>query len=301
MKKLGKLSAGTLLKIKYPCDLYKKDKLKEQFRVLSKKWYPDFNPKNKVKANEVFIHIKSLYEKGLNDINNSMWGLKSNLATFTDKLKSERKYKIRYKICHEFELGKIYVGSSSVVYLLNDKYTRLSSNGVLALRTMKFPDGKKDEFLKYIPNTPTRVGTTDGTLIIYKKQASELLLKDVLEHYKGVLHPRSICWIISSILNTLCLLQYSNVVLNNISPTSLFISPSKHYVVLHGWWYSVKAGKKLIGLPKRTIDFTSAISSKNSARILTDIELLKTLGKELLGDIYGSKLLTNKKIPKPIL
>ena len=160
----------------------------------------------------------------------------------------------------------------------------------------------EDQFKQYLPQLLKVVHTCEGTLVVFCKKKEELLLKDLLVSLDNNLDPRHVAWIISSLYNVVCFLNYNNIVHNAISLDTMFISPKGHYgVLLGGWWYATDEGKPLIGLPKRTIEKTKAIrDGAKIAKFTTDLELIRALGRDLLNDPAGNKLLRNKCIPKPL-
>jgi serine/threonine protein kinase len=212
-------------------------------------------------------------------------------------------FKVRYKAIHSFELGTMYVASTIVAYFIQSKFEKFLKNALRKIENFKFRDKKMEsQFKTYLPNLLKVVHTREGTLVVFRKKEEELLLKDIMISLNNEISPRHVAWIMSSLYNTACFLSYNDIVHNAISPETLFISPPGHYgALLGGWWYATNTGKPLLGLPKKTIEKTKAIrDGAKVAKVSTDLELIRVLGRDLLNDPAGNKLLRDKNVPKPL-
>ena len=71
-----------------------------------------------------------------------------------------------------------------------------------------------------------------------------------------------------------------------------FISPKYHSILLlGGWWYVTKEDENMIGTTKDIFSIMSILakSSKKSS-VITDLESVKLLGRQLLGETNCRKL-----------
>jgi len=282
-----------ILSIKNPFILFSKDIyiIKKEFKNLAMKWHPDHN-KNK-KSNEVFSHIKELYEDAVfilekKNIVNEM------ITVFIEK-ENKINHKIRYKRSYKFEMGDIYVGNTVIVYVFDKEYKDFFKNSIKIISS-KFSyssDRMRNEISRYLPEIIKYFQTEDNKyVIIIKKTKDFFLLRDVLSYYENSMDPKHVGWIISSLLNLCCYLNYIKMSNVGISLDTCFISLKYHSVLLAGgWWFSTGFGEKLKGISSKSYDY---LPSKNKINNIADnkidIEIVKMIGRELLGDIRGNKL-----------
>jgi hypothetical protein len=144
--------------------------------------------------------------------------------------------------------------------------------------------------------------TETAHVVVMKKTADVLSLRDVLTHFKGRIDERHVAWMMSALLNIACYWQYAGIAHNAVSLDTCFISPKHHTVlVLGGWWYSRPIGGKMIAAPSHTINYAPHdLLTKKVADIRTDLEMIKALGRQLLGDVTGMRLASDKSVPQPM-
>jgi hypothetical protein len=71
---------------------------------------------------------------------------------------------------------------------------------------------------------------------------------------------------------------------------------------LGGWWYASVIGEKMKAVPNRTYQYMPIDVKKSKiASSKTDLELIRSVGRELLGDISGIRLNQIEGIPKPLI
>jgi hypothetical protein len=243
-------------------------------------------------------HLTKLYEEGLNRIAQGVWHIPGVL--FVTSIEGKQ-YNIKYKYRSSFELGTMYVGDSVVVYSIPTEYfsslhlTDVSS----VVKSFKFNSADmKAEFSKYLPNIKTIIKTTTDTLICISKTKDVLPLSVVLKYFDNFVQPEHVAWIMSSLHNMLCYLQYTGIVHNAIDLDNYFISPELHSgLLLGGWWYSVPYESKIVSIPSRTFKYMSPadISAKRAGYSI-DCELARATCRSLLGDEIGSKLALDKRL-----
>jgi hypothetical protein len=107
----------------------------------------------------------------------------------------------------------------------------------------------------------------------------------------------------SGLHNMTCYLDWADLSHNDISLDTYFISPKYHSgALLGGWWYTSKIGNKIIAVPNRTYQYMPMEVRKTKiSSIKTDLELIRAVGRELLGDVTGTRLKQNEDIPKPLI
>jgi hypothetical protein len=299
-------SSADLLRMKVPESLYTNDAetAKKEYRRLSMKWHPDRGG-----AEDVFQHIKFLYEQAEKKIQNGFWKIPGQLEFTTI---DGRKFQIHYRKHHTFELGEMYISDTVVAYMIDKSNKDLVESARRAMRSFKYENDKmKTEFKKYLPDVKLEAETDDHYVVVYSKTADLLLLSDVIEYHKSksdITPPPHIAWILSSLYNLECYLNYCGISHNAISPETYFISPEFHSgALLGGWWYSSKIGERLIAVPQRTLNHCADyLKTKKSEDGVIDLQLIKTTGLELLGDANGSSLPLKtkadpKRYPKPFV
>lgn len=293
------LSASQILTIKTPEQLFSGDAVeaKKKFHDYSRQWHPDVC-KDK-DASAVFIHIKSLYKDAVLKIEQGIW-VEPNVIRF--KTKANKEYSLRYHRKHKFELGEFYIGDQHVIYLVDPIHKDLYNNAIKA--TSKFSYGSPEmekNTARCLPKVDLTFELVDGRLGLSVVKTPDLLsLRDVIDHYKGSVDPKHVAWIQNTLYNLCCYLEYAGISHNDISPDTYFISPEHHGgALLGGWWYSVPIKSKLSKVPQRTFKLLPwKVQNKKIALGLTDLELVRAVGREALG-LTGMKA-SSMSVPKPM-
>jgi hypothetical protein len=266
------------------------DTVKKAYRKLAMLWHPDHS--SKINPIEVFQHVKALYEKAEKLMEAGQWEDGGPLL-LTDT--SGRKYEIKYHRRHEFELGLMYVSDTAVTFLVDRANADLVKRAEDAIKGFTYAnDRMRDEISKLLPAYPF-VGafqTDTSYAIVMRKTADVLLLRDVLDHFGGRMDSRHVAWVVSRLLNLCCYLQYAGITHNGLSIDTCFISPPHHSVsILGGWWYSARAGDRMVAAPNSTIEWgPHDLMATKKANIRTDLEIVRAIGRQLLGDISGMRL-----------
>lgn len=296
-------TTSEILKMEEPGELFSDNikTIKDEYVELAKIYHPDRN-KNSELANDVMAKIGEYYTKCLEMIDSGIY-----IKPGSIKLKSKdgKLYEVKYRISHSFELGTIYVGNTVVLYLINNEYKNLFENLSGIEKRFTFADEKmKSEFERYLPRVIGKFETLDSRFgIVVKKTPDMLTLKDVLNYYDGKMPVRHVAWIISSLMNLVCYINYTGMSHNSISLDTYFISPKLHSgSLLGGWWYSVPLGDKMLGVTEKTYSIMPPqVKSKKNGDILTDLESIRLIGRELLGDRNGTRLLESSDVPDPMV
>jgi hypothetical protein len=290
------MNATNLLNLKNPELLFSKDDIKNQFRALALKWHPDrcHDPR----CSEVFSHINNLYNSGLEKIKKGYW---NTFGLLEVQSVEGKKYNIRYKAFIPFQLGVMYVGDTVVVYKVKKEFEKLYKSFIDNISGLRYNSDKmKEEFSRYFPAITATITTADDLYIVLKKTQDVLPLSVVLKYFGGSIDPKSVAWIVSTLHNIHCFLQYNELVHNDITLDTYFISPSNHSgLLLGGWWYTAGVNKKLKGVPNGT--FEKMRSKKRLEKVadrMVDGELIRSLARTLLGDEIGMKLVSKLKVPE---
>jgi len=296
------MNGHTILKLSSPFSLFSKDLslINKEYRDLVKEWHPDHN--KDLIANDVFSKIGSLYNQAKEMLSKGTWVTPNEVKVIDKNGKSE--YVIRYKKKHNFELGDMYISDTILAYKIDDKFAKFYNNFIDNVKCFHFANKKMEkEMSKYLPLIIKSFKSSDGYLwLIISKTKDLLLLDDVIDHY-GKIDPKHVAWIISSLYNTLCYFKYLGIVHSGLSTKTCFISPEHHSVaILGGWWYSVPEESKMIGISSNNFKYIPnkcKDSKESSCKI--DLELLRLLGRQSLGDTTGVSLRSLKNRPKPMI
>jgi len=295
-------SASEILKMEEPGQLFSDNikTIKEEYTDLAKKYHPDRN-KNSKESIDVMAIVNTFYTQCIDMINSGTYK-KPGFIKLAGK--DEQFFEIKYRISHNFELGTVYIGNSIVFYLIDKAHKNLFENMIKISSTFTFVDKKmKTEFEKYLPIVIRKFETTTNQLgIVIKKTADFVALRDVLNYYEGKVPARHVAWIISSLMNLVCYINYNGLSHNSISLDTYFISPKLHSgSLLGGWWYSVPLGTKMLGVSEKIYSIMPPqVKNKKCGDILTDLESIRLIGRELLGDRHGTRMLEKSYIPLPM-
>ena len=301
------LTAHQIIKIKEPGALFTGDKkqIHKEFRQLAKKFHPDVNKEDGMDL--IFRHIQELYQWGLEMLDKGTWSI-PGVIEFKDSKKKGHIHKVTYKKKCEFELGQVYIDNLNVTYIIDDQYRDLVNQAFFIFGNFRYSsDRMRKEISKYLPQFVSMFAPEGKHIgVIIKKTQDVIPLRTIFEyHQKNKIDQwdKHVAWIISSLYNILCYFEYANITHNDISLDTYFISPPYHSgVLLGGWWYSAMQDAKLMAVPYPTYDLLPLdIKKSKLADVRVDLELIKALGRELLGDRTGGRLLTMKPAPIPMI
>jgi hypothetical protein len=134
-------------------------------------------------------------------------------------------------------------------------------------------------------------GATGGLLVI-RHDAGAVRLRDVLTAHAAPLDPRHVAWILSGLFNLACYLEYRKLAHQAITLESVWIQPARHEVaLLGGWFHALPFGQTLTSLPAASAELASSrYLSQRRAGPSLDLELIRAVGRELLGDRRGQRL-----------
>jgi hypothetical protein len=291
---LATLSAAALLAIPHdqPERLFDGgvDDLKQAYRLLAMCWHPDRSADPDAQA--VFQHVKCLYEQAQDRIGR---GERQGRAPLKLSALDGKTYEINYLRSHRFELGTMYVASSVVAFMLDRAHADLVERAERTIQGLRYADETmRRQIAGHLPAWPFAGAfqTADAYVVVMRKTPDLLLLRDVLDHVKGRLDARHVAWVVSSLLNLCCYFQYAGLTHNALSLDTCFLSPQAHGVaVLGGWWYAARSGEPMLAAPADTMAWAPyGLADTKRADIRTDLELVRAIGRALLGDISGVRL-----------
>ena len=274
-----------------------------EIRALNMLWHPDRckHPD----ATIVFQRIKYLEKEAESRMANNTWDGPAKLNIKSTDGKSE--FNFKYRRVMTIDIGKMYVGTEYLAYVVDPANEDLFRNGIKMIESIKYPAEKfEKQFKRQMPNIVKVINAEIGFVVVMKKTAELVLLKDLLDYLpNNKMDPKHMAWIMSTLCNMACFLQMNNIAHCAITPSNIWISPEHHSgVLLGGWWYARPNGEKLLALPSETISILpSTLFADKKAKTSYDGMLIKAIGLECVGDPShtGSRLLTDKSIPATVL
>lgn len=279
------------------------DELKKAYRKLAMKWHPDrqYAKNTNMGVDEIFSHIKVLYEKSLKLMELGEW---KNHNVLTMKDIENTKYIMKFQKEEAFELGMQYISDNYCAWVFDAGNEDLINTGLKEMTSFRFKnDRMKEEIGKYLPVLKKVFDTKDKKVIVVEKDKDMLRLSDVLSYYKGKIDPKHVAWILSCLYNLACYLEVNKKMHGAITINNFFINPKKHSgALLGGWWFTHTQDEKLIALSQKAIDICPfKIMNSKKADTSLNLEMIRQIGRILLGDITGVHLSKDKEIPKQLL
>ncbi|HRF44296.1 MAG TPA: hypothetical protein PLD30_08650 [Candidatus Competibacteraceae bacterium] len=271
----------------------------QEFRTLAAVWHPDRCAQ--ARSTEVFQHLSRLYEVAVRKLRNGVWKIPGLLTLHAC---DGTGFRIHYRREHEFELGQMFIGDQIVAYVIGKEHSDLFQNALDIIACLPCADPRMAmETGRYLPEVIRHFETRKYQVLVLRKTPDLLLLRDVLDSFAGQLDARHVAWIISSLLNLACYLDYARLAHNAILANTFFISPQQHSgALLGGWWYAVRQGEPMRAAPMTTIEYAPfEVMTRRLGDNRTDLELIRALGRELLGDITGMSLARENAAPLPLL
>lgn len=299
MSHLSNLTASTILSI--PADQPERlfsadqDTARNEYRMLAACWHPDRH--SGAEAGQVFGHIGALYRAALARLTGGYWQTPGLLRlTALDGTC----YEIRYRKQHAFELGQMFISPTMVAYLLAPEHEDLYAVARRSIGGLSFAnDAMRAQMAPHLPTVLSAFATNDALVLVLAKTPQQVLLSDLLAHASGRLDARHVAWVLSRLLNLACYLDYARLTHNGISVDSCFIDPAAHSAsLLGGWWYACRREARLVALPARSADLAAPdmLAAKRADSRL-DLALIRSIGRELLGDERGGTLLADAGVP----
>jgi hypothetical protein len=270
------------------------------YRTLAMEFHPDRHPT----YGEVFKHLAGLKVTRDRQMDEGTW---CGAGVQELALGGGRRLRIRFLRRHAFELGTLLISARSITYLFRDEHRSLYAQGVRAIAGLRFAnDAMRDGMSRFLPRIELQAETEEGPALVISRPPDVVRLRDVLDHLGGTMDPRHVAWILGTLHNTGAYLHWAGLTHNAIDLDSWFISPQHHAGhLLGGWWYARPAGETMTYLPGasagvwRTI-LPPHVTAARRATPKLDRELIRLVGRTLLGDPGGTRLLRDAGIPEPL-
>lgn len=300
-----KLSSSEILKIKpdHPEKLFSgsESNIKRAYRKLSIQWHPDKNKGNS-ESSHVFAHLHALYQEALRKLSNGTLGTHENALLIKDL--SGKQFVFRYLKKRSFEMGDIFIAHNYVMWRFDIEYKDTMLSGLNNIAKIKYADSKMEKSFKpYIPEIVKVAEEEENVYVVLAKDKNMLSLADIHSHYNGRIDPRHTAWILSTLYNNICFVHFNNLMHGGLTLDNYFINPETHEgMILGGWWYSKPENVKLQMLSLEAIDVAPLkLINTKEAQLLLDLEMIKKMGRQLLGDATGTYLHKDTNIPEALV
>jgi hypothetical protein len=269
---------------------------KKEYRMLMRRFHPDLGGDADKAAT-----VQTLYAEALRKLAEDDWQLPGLL-----QLRSidGRRYEMPYVRRHAFDLGDMYIGERNVAFVLPESNEDLFKHGVRMIAKVEpVARTRPDDAGRWLPQQVATVRTLNKLALVVKKHHDTVCMRDMLDHMGGKLDPRHVAWLVSRLYHIACLLNFEPKVAHvGLDPLSLFVDPGAHSVaVLGGWWFAQAIGAPLVALPPRAAGLLALGEPRPLAYARHMGELVRSVGRELLGDANGSRLLLDSSLPAPMV
>lgn len=293
-----------ILAITKPGDLFTLDNerdVKNQYIELCRLYHPDnikdFGDNDDI--GKVMSKINELYESALSMIKNGCWERTGFIKIKSSKGKS---FEIRYRYDYSFELGHAYLTKGKIIYVIAEDKKKFSDNLVNNLNKISYKNSDMENmFSNAIPNIYDYFIDTNGNAVVIMDKAEDYVpLREVVHYFGDQLDARHVAWIISRLSNIACLLEMNGLTSNGLTIDNLLISPEEHGIAVHGaLFYMTGIDDKLIGTVNDVYEIMpDKVKASKKASIVTDLESIKMIGRELCGEKNIVLFKELKDVPK---
>ncbi len=157
---------------------------------------------------------------------------------------------------------------------------------------------------KYLPRRNRFETTTDGTLLVYKRNSDQILMSDLLSwegRQAAAIDYRHVMWMISSLLNTCCYLEIQKTAHCALLPHYMLVSPDMHSVALTGPpLYATPYGTRPKAVPQAVLDAYPRLrnpgTTVDDSRI--DLLMVRRLALQALGVKNTALLARDTRLPE---
>lgn len=193
------------------------------------------------------------------------------------------------------ETGPFRVFEKRIEYIVNDTNRKLLTKSVNNYKTlMALHDKASESFHRYLPES-----------MVLEKDKLTINLKDRSIPLTGQKLPQyHVNWLFSRMFEFCLWLRQTENVHMGMNPTTVFVVPETHGIILINFYHMTKLGKKAETISaKYKMWYPTDLFTKKIATEDIDLELCKKIALYLLGDrsAGGTKLKMDKTINQEVL
>lgn len=256
------------------------------YHNLAKIWHPDNN--SDPQASTVFAHLSTMYSA-------AKVRTKPHSQLFTRANGSQ--FKMEYKR-HTWADGcEIFIGESSVAYLIGSTNADLSSKAS-AHRWRYLNNDMRNEMSRFLLDPYREEMLNDGHMFIYRRTPDQILMKDLIEITQQSIDPLHVSWMVTRMNNIACYLEWAGLSHLCMLPANLLVSLEYHSVALVGpALYLSKFGSRPKAASKTVLSIIPEMASKSFVLDSTvDRRIIRHTALELLGDPSGNRIRNDGRV-----
>lgn len=269
--------------------------LATRYRELAKEAHPDHGGDA-----DAFARLAALYHEAQENAAKGWLGVGRVAFAGTDGVTRRVRYLTRY----DCGLATAYHGDAVLTYVIPAHAADLAERGNRLIAGLRFPSARMEPDLRrQLPAKKAYFHTKDSVVLVGTKAPELVRLAELLAHVGGRLDVRHVAWVVSRCLSVCCYLRWAKLAHHDLSLNSLYVDPAKHGIaLLGGWWHAVSFGDQLPRLlPGRAVnELPRRVREQKRATAACDLMLVRRLARELLGDPDGTRLRSDKDVPRAL-
>lgn len=272
------------------------EEVRKAYRALAKSWHPDIN--DNPLAAKVLAHLTFLRD--------ALVKKRPSAADSTERLYAGTDgVTIRFRYLRKLagEAGDILIGRRSIAYEIPADFDDLAAHEKAMVDGLRFADdGMKGQMAHFLPKIEKTVMTADKVVTILARPADCVLLSDLIGFFGGRIPAVHVAWLVSSLENMCCYLEWLKVSHGAISPTNVLVCPERHSIVLvGGWGFATRFGEAPLAIPERTLSKMPLLALDGArADPRTDLQLVRATAQDALGTPGGGGLMRDKGVPEAV-
>ena len=147
-----------------------------------------------------------------------------------------RPIQVNYLFRAEEDGIEMFFAKGAVLYVFPKEFGYLSDQMLQNINLVQYPSADMKDLPRLIPTLSARLKLSDGgVLMAFRREPAFYPLGSF-----GSLPYEHAAWILSRLENLCCLLEYSGLRHNGITPDAVYIDPINHEAALYGGWWNTR-------------------------------------------------------------
>ncbi|MEM7405649.1 MAG: hypothetical protein AAF458_10180 [Pseudomonadota bacterium] len=273
-------------------------------RALRWRWHPDRNLD--ADAQTVFVSIERLFSEASVKLSDGYArGHPGRLPALELRGAHGQHYRFRHRF--EFSTGDArgYCGEHRIAYVYPAGAGAIVGAFEHRVANLPFADAPmRAAMAAVLPGGCRRFAAPEGEVVVLAKPRDFVPLPVVVHMMQRPWRAQDVAWIVSSLLNLCCYLDYAGLGHQAVLPGNCLISPSGHGVLLAGGWgYASPVGDPLTALPSASAALAPpSYLLKREVSGHLDRYLLRALALDLLVEAGSTGIdgPTGRHVPAPM-